>query len=77
MKLIDKDALVAEIRKRKSRVCGNDLYSEVKRGLYSSLEIYINTSEVKEVNLDDKDEWKNTGGFGSTFDPDSPDYCPD
>ena len=22
-------------------------------------------------------EWKNTGGFGSTMDPDSPDYCPD
>ena len=50
--LIDKDAVLAEIRKRKSHVCGDDLYSEVKRGLYSSLEIYINTLEVKEVDLD-------------------------
>lgn len=49
---IDKDILIAEIRKRKSRVCGNDLYSEVKRGLYSSLEIYINTLEVKEADFE-------------------------
>ena len=32
---------------------------------------------VKEVDLDDKDEWQNTGGFGSTYDPDSPDYYKD
>ena len=46
---IKKSALVAEIEKRKSRICGADLYSEMKRGLYNSLIIYINTLEVKEV----------------------------
>lgn len=51
MKLIDKDAALAEIEKRKSRICGDDLYSEMKRGLYNSLIIYINTLEVKEVDL--------------------------
>jgi hypothetical protein len=29
------------------------------------------------VDFGDKDEQKNTGGSGSTWDPDSPDYCPD
>lgn len=52
MKLIDKDALVAEINKRMSRICGDDFYAEVKRGLYNSLIIYLNTHEVKEVDLE-------------------------
>lgn len=77
--LIDKDVLVAEI-KRKIRTeqgynsgdaeCG---YQDCAREILS----FINTLEVKEVDLDDKSEWKNTGGFGSTWDPDSPDYYPD
>ena len=51
---IDKSALVAEIRKRASRVVGDDLYAEVQRGIYSSLEIYINEQDVKEVDLEEE-----------------------
>lgn len=53
-KYIDKSALVAEIRKRASRVFGDDLYAEVQRGIYSSLEIYINEQDVKEVDLEEE-----------------------
>lgn len=52
MKLIDKDAVLAEINKRMSRVCGDDFYAEVKKGLYRSLIIYLNSLEVKEVDLE-------------------------
>ena len=84
-KLIDKDVLVAEIERRieyntewkdacktLAVIAANQAIEEDKKILS-----FIDTLEVKEVDLDDKDKWKNTGGFGSTWDPDSPDYCPD
>ena len=51
-------------------------------GGYSGLNLakdprYKENVEVKEVGLEKENKWKNTGGFGSTWDPDSPDYCPD
>ena len=84
---IDRDALVAEIEERRdslislSESCPPN--TAAKSGFYAQAQTlegiknFIGTLEVKEVDLDDKDEWKNTGGFGSTWDPDSPDYCPD
>lgn len=77
---IDKDALVVEIRKRLLPVVRDKHYDEWEEGQNSEriaiLDI-IDTLEVKEVDFCNKDEWKNTGGFGSTCDPDSTDYCPD
>ena len=70
-KYIDKTAIKEEIERRMKEhhsgylVCLKDILS------------FLDTLEVKEVDLDDKDKWKNTGGFGSTWDPDSPDYYPD
>ena len=80
MKLIDKDAVVAEIRKRLLPVIRDKHYDEWEEGQDSerrAILSIIDTLDVKEVDLDDKDKWKNTGGFGSTWDPDSPDYYPD
>lgn len=91
MKLIDKDAVVAAIdtimkkqmnfhkiaciNGHKGESCSSMIYAQLEELLS-----FINTLEVKEVDLDKQEnnnEWKNTGGFGSTYDPDSPDYCPD
>lgn len=84
---IDKSALVAEIEKRRdslislSESCPAN--TAAKSGFYAQAQTlegiknFIDALEVKEVDLDDKGEWKNTGGFGSTWDPDSPDYYPD
>ena len=82
---IDKSSLVAEIERRIENntewkdacktlavIAANQAIEEDKKILS-----IIDALEVKEVDLDDKDKWKNTGGFGSTWDPDSPDYCPD
>ena len=78
---IDKDALVAEIdslldkgRYHEEYDCA---YRDGNNGALYALKGKLDTLEVKEVDLDDKGEWKNSGGFGSTWDPDSPDYCPD
>ena len=78
-KLIDKDALVAEIEKLEKMYCYDNKTNSglVAISVFENINNVINTLEVKEVDLDDKDKWKNTGGFGSTWDPDSPDYCPD
>ena len=79
-----KDALVKEIDELDALNIFSDTtnkYNEnYKCGYEDALENirnFINTLEIKEVDLDDKDKWKNTGGFGSTWDPDSPDYYPD
>lgn len=75
---ISKSALVAEIEKRrKNWWYGSSIEAKYKREECDDILSFLDTLEVKEVDLDDKDEWKNTGGFGSTWDPDSPDYCPD
>ena len=78
---INKDALVAEIdslldkgRYQEEYDCA---YRDGNNGALYALKGKLDTLEVKEVDLDDKGEWKNSGGFGSTWDPDSPDYCPD
>lgn len=83
-KYISKSALVAEIERRINEINLDTIEDwryrlqwehdiEVMKNILS----FIDTLEVKEVDFDDKDKWKNTGGFGSTWDPDSPDYCPD
>ena len=80
MELIDKAVVVAEIRKRLLPVIRDKHYDEWEEGQDSerrAILSIIDTLDVKEVDLDDKDKWKNTGGFGSTWDPDSPDYYPD
>lgn len=77
---IDKDIVKAEIRKRLLPVIRDKHYDEWEEGQDSerrAILSIIDTLDVKEVDLDDKDKWKNTGGFGSTWDPDSPDYYPD
>ena len=83
---IDKSTLVAEIEKRISRNKKRKKWEDIpeKRHqliiegqLLGELKHFLDSLEVKEVDLNDKGEWKNTGGFGSTWDPDSPDYCPD
>ena len=77
---IPKSALVTEIERRIKSIlemAHPNNYDIAALQLYKGLLSFINTIEAKEVDLDDKDEWKNTGGFGSTWDPDSPDYCPD
>ena len=84
---IKKSALVAEVKKciyrcnEKKRSCPVNTQVEAicdnKINAYNEVLSSLDTLEVKEVDLDDKDKWKNTGGFGSTWDPDSPDYCPD
>ena len=81
---IEKSAVVAEIErliKYDEMVMNHDaqiteLLSRELNTLYE-LSSFVKSLEVKEVDLDDKDKWKNTGGFGSTWDPDSPDYCLD
>lgn len=80
--LIDKDALVARVKKLKMDI-GN-IFNEHDEGFwegrataFDDVICALDTLEVKEVDLDDKGEWKNTGGFGSTWDPDSHDYYPD
>ena len=83
--LIDKDALIVEIERRIENntewkdVCKTLAVIAANQAIEEDKKILsiIDTLEVKEVDLDDKDKWKNTGGFGSTWDPDSPDYCPD
>ena len=72
---IDKDIVKAEIEGLK-----RNTFTNFDEGVNAAAQIlldFLDTLEVKEVDLDDKDKWKNTGGFGSTWDPDSPDYCPD
>ena len=75
---IDKSPLVAEIDRLISELVEEGEDTMYEQGRISALEdvkVFIeHTLEVKEV---DKDKWKNTGGFGSTWDPDSPDYYPD
>ena len=76
--LIDKSALVAEIERILSAFENSDApIDRLRASILIRLLSFIDTLEVKEVDLDNKEEWKNTGGFGSTWDPDSPDYCPD
>ena len=53
MKLIDKDALVAEIERRIKEIDELGTYLSPK-GTLTNLLCYINTFEVKEVDLDDK-----------------------
>ena len=84
MKMIDKDTLVAEIKNLVNTYKKCPTRNSYEEGLkdgrligYEDTLHKIDTLEVKEVDLDNKGEWKNTGGFGSTWDPDSPDYCPD
>lgn len=72
---IDKDIVKAEIEGLK-----RNTFTNFDEGVNAAAQIlldFLDTLEVKEVDLDDKDKWKNTGGFGSTWDPDSPDYYPD
>ena len=71
MKLIDKNKLLEELKKLKQNLSASPIV------VIEDVESLVESLEVKEVDLDDKDKWKNTGGFGSTWDPDSPDYCPD
>lgn len=75
---IDKSALVAEIDRLISELVEEGEDTMYEQGRISALEdvkVFIeHTLEVKEV---DKDKWKNTGGFGSIWNPDSPDYYPD
>ena len=76
---IDKSALVAEIKRRMDENRGKQSLPQYFGMIEEDLNIlsFIDTLEVKEVDLGNKDEWKNTGGFGSTWDPDSSDYYPD
>jgi hypothetical protein len=77
---ISKSALVAEIERRKKYYENIQMIKPVYDSNiedFNELLSFLNTQEMKEVDLDNKGEWKNTGGFGSTWDPDSPDYCPD
>ena len=72
---MDKDIVKAEIEGLK-----RNTFTNFDEGVNAAAQIlldFLDTLEVKEVDLDDKDKWKNTGGFGSTWDPDSPDYYPD
>ena len=75
-----KDTLIREINKLKKQDFSEiDYLSGRKAYLQAISDIFemLDTLEVKEADFDDKDRWKNTGGFGSTWDPDSPDYFPD
>ena len=80
---IKKSAVLGEIEKRLSYykdLENREIISDCGISSYRAFKILksdIESLEVKEVDLDDKGEWKNSGGFGSTWDPDSPDYCPD
>lgn len=85
-KYIDKDKVIEELKKRIEKykiLHSNSQLNLSKIALKENIVEYYNflsfldTLEVKEVDLDNKDKWKNTGGFGSTWDPDSPDYYPD
>ena len=72
---IDKDIVKAEIEGLK-----RNTFTNFDEGVNAAAQIlldFLDTLAVKEVDLDDKDKWKNTGGFGSTWDPDRPDYYPD
>lgn len=75
---ISKASVVAEIERIKKEECPIDTYEGRNKLFYFERFLsFLNTLEVKEVDFGDEDGWKNTGGFGSTWDPDSPDYCPD
>ena len=84
MKLIDKDALTAEIERLKANAlqkkeqCKRRGLEKIMHqiGAYNKVLSFLDSLEVKEGDFSNN-EWKNTGGFGSTWDPDSPDYCPD
>ena len=52
MELIDKDALVAEIKRRNKEAYGNEWGWAVKCETYSEILSLIDTIEVKEVDLD-------------------------
>lgn len=72
---ISKSALVAEIEKLNPPFY---LTFAEKMSYQDAIKDCINIIyAIKEKEVDYKGEWKNTGGFGSTWDPDSPDYCPD
>ena len=76
---IDKDIVKAEIRKRLLPVIRDKHYDEWEEGQDSerrAILSIIDTLDVKEVDLDDKDKWKNTGGCVGTWDHDSPEYYP-
>ena len=57
MKLIDKDALVAEIERQKAqwRICKSS-EAKYRREMLDDISSFINTLEVKEVDFDA--EWK-------------------
>ena len=62
MKLIDKDALVAEIEKRQSIVLdpfNNNIHTKRLEETYKSILSFLDTLEVKEVDLTDKKpDWR-------------------
>ena len=76
---IPKSVVLAEIEriKKEDYYDIHDEYDGFVRNALDKVLSFLDTLEVKEVDLEDKGEWKNTGGFGSTWDPDSPDYYPD
>lgn len=84
---ISKSALIAEIERRRDaalmrqhnlEAIGQETcYNKMIANELNKIISLINTLEVKKVDFGDKDGCKNTGGFGSTWDPDSLDYCPD
>lgn len=80
---INKAAVKAELEKcyneclKRAKIIDSEYWNAKADAYCNALVILDETTEVKEVDLDDKDKWKNTGGFGSTWDPDSPDYYPD
>lgn len=71
--LIDKDALVTEIKRRRKLVSdpilsGNDLMIGERNALFNLLS-FIDTLEVKDVDLEKEiDDWYNTMGIPVTTD---------
>jgi hypothetical protein len=73
MKLIDKDALVAEIEKIKCKVDDGSSYCNGWQHALRKLEIEINTLEVKEVDFEKEskmwiEENQDTAGFFDLID---------